>query len=593
MRAETVAPARTEFLSRGTALPNMDGVSVVVPANTDAPPAKADLKVSPRTKSLWISGGLYAAGGLVGGLIKLGLRKWLPSYGSAATPLVNVGTQVAMSPGQQAIQLVTGPISVWGYNWVRGKEQTTLPSGIHGIDAEYSNDLIGVYGKRSRMDNWVSDPVSNFGGYQQAFEISLHGVRRKLDAKDIDSAARLLGSTLFFDRQIWSQHSHESANVYEVLFIALHPYLEGLDASVIEDLKKRSIAEAVRLDGGKDQGLAKYVDAMITGVATDGPAPAMIAPWSGKAVSEHDMTESTEWAQSLIKSALDEQLQGKTWWESRRIKGDFNRAMRDTMKQLKDFESQTGHPATADELWRMVTASFAKDAGRKLETKAALISVGAFALLAGGATFGYAHLAKTLPHWVAPGFDTIAPTIISYLTVVARFGIEKFVAFGRALGWAGAAPATLGVGLDRDFRNIRVRTAMVDRRAIGLLGLFNSFTRRIQHHVIDASDMVRAGKIDRAAAELAGMTISANTTSYYFWPFSKLLHRVFERCGPYFDDITATQRDELIAKTLERVRKSGASDDLIAVFHKPFIEGLLTRNVRLGAGKPAPLRLVA
>ena len=67
--------------------------------------------------------------------------------------------------------------------------------------------------------------------------------------------------------------------------------------------------------------------------------------------------------------------------------------------------------------WAREGSAGRRDAGSKLETKAALISVGAFALLAGGATFGYAHLAKVLPAW-RDGLSTPILTTITHHLVL-------------------------------------------------------------------------------------------------------------------------------------------------------------------------------
>ncbi len=310
-------------------------------------------------------------------------------------------------------------------------------------------------------------------------------------------------------------------------------------------------------------------------------------PWGGElaaqAISNHAGKDANVWAKELIDEALDKHLRGKGWQEQMQIKKSFNKAMKTVVKDLQELESKTGRVATSDELWRLMQSAISKDAGKSLEMKAALISVGMFVLLAGGATFGYAKALPLVPGWSAAGFGQIVPTVISYLTITARFGLEKFIAFGRALGWAGTARATLGKTLDRDFRNMRVRTAMVDRRATSWLSLFSNFVGGVQKYVIDASAMVKKGKIDQAAGLLAGMQKMAHQSFFYFWPFTKLMHRVFERCGPNFDGITQAQRDELAAKVLERLAKAGEDQETLATYHKPFIDGMLTRNVKLAA----------
>ncbi|MEZ0310488.1 MAG: hypothetical protein ACAI38_01880 [Myxococcota bacterium] len=581
---------RTDFIN-SHGLPALEGlapgaVTVADPGTPQQGQGKVPIAdVAAANKSRWISAGLYVAGGVVGGLARLGLRQWIPNYSSAATPLVNIGTQIAMSPGQQAIQLITTPISVLAYKWVYGGKQEGEPKQVRAIDPAYEGDLVRVYIKRSRLDTWVAGPVSDFGTYLQVTKNSCQVVSKRLQANDIDGAARVLASALFYDRQLWAQHQPEGATAYELMFIDLHSYFEGLSPAAIADLKKATIAEALRLDAGKDKGLEKYVGIMVDGLTSDKPPQALQQPWGDEAaalaISDHTQKDAGTWAKELIDEALDKTLRGKGWQEQMQIKKDFNKALKTVVKDLQELETGTGRLATPDELWRLMNSAMAKDAGKSLELKAALISVGVFVLLSGGATFAYAKALPLVPGWSQAGFGQIIPTVISYLTITARFGLEKFIAFGRALGWAGTSRATLGKTVDRDFRNMRVRTAMVDRRVTSWLSLFSNFTGGLQKYAIDAAALVQKGKIDQAAGLLAGMQKMAHQSFFYFWPFTKLMHRVFERIGPNFDGITKAQRDELATKVLARLEAMGTDKGTMATYHKPFIEGLLGRNVRV------------
>lgn len=586
---------RTDFVSP-QGLPNLEGITPGPVAPTQTQPAPANpgkipgkvADISPRSKSLWISGGLYAAGGVVGGLAKVGLRHWLPNYASAASPLINVTTQIAMSPGQQVLQLVTNPLSVWAYTWVMGGGgQASDPGQARVMNPVIQTELAQVYSGRSRIDSWVSAPLSDFATYLQSTEQPSYRARKRLDANDVAGAARLMGAALRFDRACWPQHNPDAAFSYEKLFTVLRPYFDGLAPEQVAELKKQVVAEATRLDGGKDAGLAKYCETMIDGMTTRQPPKALQEPWGDAAgalaISDHAEKGADVWAKELINDALEKQLKNVGWLEQRKIKRDFNSALKSVVKEVQEFEQATGRLATSDELWRMMAGAMTADNGKRAELKAALISVGVFALLAGGSTFGYAKLAATLPEWIAPGVGTVVPTIIGYLTITARFGLEKFIAFGRALGWSGSAPATLGKQLDRDFRNMRVKTATIDRRAVSWYGLFSAFSRRLQKTSAAAADAMTKGNVDQAAAFLAGEIILSHQTTYYYWPFTKLMQTTFDRIGPNFDGITAAQRDELMTKTMASMKASGVSDELAATFHKPFLEGWLTRNVAVKA----------
>ncbi len=580
---------RTDFIN-SHGLPALEGlapgaVTVTDPGSPQQGQGKVPVvDVTAANKSRWISAGLYVAGGVVGGLARLGLRQFIPNYSSAATPLVNIGTQIAMSPGQQAIQMITTPISVAAYKWVEGGKQAD-PRQVRAIDPAYEGDLVRVYGKRSRLDSWVAGPVSDFGTYLQVTKNSCQVMSKRLQANDIDGAARILGSALFYDRQLWAQHSPEGAAAYELMFIDLHSYFEGLTPAAVAALKTATIAEAMRLDAGKDKGLEKYVGAMVDGLTSDKPPAALLQPWGDEAgalaISDHSQKETGVWANELINDALEKTLRGKGWQEQMQVKKDFNKALKTVMKDLQELELATGRLATPEELWRLMNSAMAKDAGKSLELKAALISVGVFVLLSGGATFAYAKALPMVPGWSQAGFGQIIPTVISYLTITARFGLEKFIAFGRALGWAGTARATLGKTVDRDFRNMRVRTAMIDRRVTSWLSLFSTFTGGVQKYAIDAAALVQKGKIDQAAGLLAGMQKMAHQSFFYFWPFTKLMHRVFERVGPIFDGISKAQREELATKTLQRLEAMGTDKDTMLTYHKPFLEGCLGRNVRV------------
>lgn len=547
-------------------------------------PAK---EVNAQSKSRWISAGLYVGGGVVGGLARLGIRQWLPNYSSAAGPLINIGTQIAMSPGQQAVQLITTPLSVMAHKWVYAGRGQGEPRDVRVIDPQYEPDLMRVFIRRAALDSWVSGPLSDFGTYVQVTKNTCQTVGQRLEAKDIEGAARLMGAALFYDRQLWAQHDPSSANAYELMFIDLHPYFKGATPEELTQLKAATLAEAQRLDGSNDKKLDVYVNAIMDGLTTGKAPKALREPWGDAAkalaISDHTNKDPAVWAKELIDEALSKELRGKGWQEQMEIKKAFTKALKTCIVDLQAFETAQKRPATSDELWRMMADALAKDAGKSLELKASLISIGAFVLLAGGATFGYAKLLPLMPGWSQAGAAQIIPTVISYLTITARFGLEKFLAFGRALGWGGTTRATLGKNVDRDFRNIRVRTAMMDRRASSWLSLFSTFTNASQKTVIDASEMVQKGKIDQAAGLLAGMQKLGHQSYYFFWPFTKLMHRVFERLGPNFDGITKAQRDELAAKVIQRLQADGEDATTIATYHKPYIEGLLTRNVKLSA----------
>ena len=565
-------------LAAGSATPPEVGAPIGRPVDVDV--AAADAKG--RNKSRWISTGLYIAGGIAGGLARLGIREWLPNYATAANPLVNIGTQIAMSPGQSAIQFITAPISVRAARWVEGDKQGQV---LRGIDPLYEGDFIRVFATRSGLDGWVAGPLSDFGAYCLAMRKPCRAAADRLKNNDVAGAARLLGATLFDDRRLWPQHGPAAANPYELLFNEMRPLFLSYPEATLAELRKATIAEALRLDGGADKGLEKYAEAVVTGLTTNKPPKELQLPWGDEAgalaISDRNQKDPDVWARELIQAGLAEVVKGKTYEEKRDLTKAFSKSMNAVLEDLRVFELEKRRPATSEELWRMMNDAIAKNAGNSGELKAALLSVGAFVVVAGGATFGYAKLMPLAPAWSAAGFAQVIPTLISYLTVTARFGLEKFIAAGRALGWAGATRPSLGKNIDRDFRNMRVSSAMIDRRASSWFGLRSAFITSCQRYVVDAAEAVKSGQMDEAAALIAGMQMVAHTTFFYFWPFTKVMHHAYDRLGPHFDGITAAQREELAAEVMKRLEKFGADKESLLIYHKPFIEGLLGRNVKL------------
>ncbi len=565
-------------LQAGSATPPEVGAPIGRPVDVEV--AAADAKS--RNRSRWISTGLYIAGGVAGGLARLGIREWLPTYATAANPLVNIGTQIAMSPGQPAIQFITAPLSVRAARWVEGDKQGEV---LRGIDPLYEADFVRVFATRSGLDGWVAGPLSDFGSYCLAMRKPCRAASDRLKSNDVAGAARILGATLVDDRRLWPQHQPEAANPYELLFNEMRVLFVGYPEATLAELRKATIAEALRLDGGADKGLEKYVEAMMAGLTTDKPPRELRLPWGDEAgalaISDRSQKDPDVWARELIKAGLEEVVKGKGYKESDQIRKAFSKGMKDVLEDLRVFEQEKRRPATSDELWRMMNSAMAKNAGESGELKAALLSVGAFVVVAGGATFGYAKLLPLAPAWSVAGFAQVIPTLISYLTVTARFGLEKFLAFGRALGWAGATRPSLGKNIDRDFRNMRIRTAMIDRRASSWFGLRAGFVTSCQRYVVEASAAAKQGHIDEAAALIAGMLKVAHTTFFYFWPFTKVMHYTYDRLGPYFDGITVAQREELAGQVMKRLEKFGADKESLLIYHKPFIEGLLGRNVKV------------
>jgi hypothetical protein len=246
------------------------------------------------------------------------------------------------------------------------------------------------------------------------------------------------------------------------------------------------------------------------------------------------------------------------------------------------MEAERGRPATADELWRMTLHAYQKATGNSLELRAAGISLAAYIGVGVASAYGAKAILGATPAWAKVGINSVVYTLFGYLLFVGSFFSGKLSALGSTIGYGGGQKKSLGKAIEREVRNSTLRLKTRDAREDAIHGYFTTFTRQLTLQANEVGAAIRAGDLDEAAAAIAGITLSGQVTNYEFWPYLEMMERFFKRIGPYFDGMTAAQRDTVMAKAEELLKAEGVAAEHIASYHRPFMAGMLTENVRMG-----------
>ncbi len=538
----------------------------------------------------YIPAALFVGGGIGGGLLNLAVGKWLPSFSTAAQPIVNVTTDVLQSPGAPLKAQLTSPLQAFVYAQAN-KGTQDQPQAVFGqaIGPKLTEEYVAAYTTRGAVDAFVINGLTEFSSYMQSLEVVVKRAKARMVSGDIAGAARSLGAAFVDDWSTWGNISPDiSPRMFEYLFGALRPHFSRFTPDVLAQLKSEIRIEALRLHEGKDDGLSKFCDTIMDGLITNTPPPRLRSPWS-----QHEMaidgdivggkhTHAKEWVSDLLQNHFDEGVRALGWKDGLKLSRMRRKVVKAVAKDVESFEAQTGRTASHDELWRMFVHELNTDLGNKAETKAAFLSLGAYVGVGVGTGYAANMVMKHTPAWAASGVSNITYTLFGYLLFVGGFAISKFNAFGSALGFgSGKKISIVGKEVEREARNEALRPQTKDARADVIQSYFNQYRRMVQQQVVDIGRMTRAGDIDEAAKTLAGVALSNQYTNYEFHPFLKVVERVFVRLGPNLDGITDEQRKALMAKTEVELRAMGVTDEQLAGYYRPFIASLLTLNVQL------------
>ncbi len=230
-------------------------------------------------KALLISGGIWLAGGVAGGMANWGLNRGLPTYGHAAEPVVNITTGVLQSPGGRFQENMVNPLraKVWSF-----AGQKTVDTGIPPSKVVYPKlleELVGTNIMRNKLNGWQVGQLENLAAYARSMEIVCHGARECLKVSDFEGAARRLAAGMVFDRSFWGEIQPQSVEIFELVYAGLYPYFARFDDKQLEGLRQMVRTEAQRIDG-KDKGLPEYVDAIMTGLTKNQKPAQLVHPWA-------------------------------------------------------------------------------------------------------------------------------------------------------------------------------------------------------------------------------------------------------------------------------------------------------------------------
>lgn len=578
------------------------------PAPTPNKPAddeEAKKKAEANKKANALSRNMFLGAVAGSGALTWTFRTLAPAPVFAAfNPSIQAVFDAAKAPGARFNEGWTNKLTAFTFRLVKADAKNGSEQVDHGpsklIYPALREELISIYMRRSAKDNRVTAQTDTVVTYATQLELVCSGVKERLLDNDIQGAARRLAGLFVHDHAVWYEYSPRRKYELQVIALRAYPYFRRLDDAQRTALIEATKTEVARI-AGKDEKAAEYSEQMLKAFITD-PAsirkqqtdvskfaePSVMEDMAMEmlAISSANTDGRGENIKSMIEKKFAELYKGKGIFARLGATRARKRVAKAVTSELEAFERGAGRPAKLEEIMRMVLQAIELDQAGALERRVTWISGGAFAamgVVTGLATMGI-NAALGNPAVKAAANPVIYALVGYAMGASGSFINTKFSSWSRSLGFrALKKPESIGPRNERDLLNQLLATLAVDGRYGGVRAALCMYQMGLNNAVIDAEAAIRDNNLEGAAEFLAGAVAYGATMFAEFSPHGKLMELTYKKLGPYFDCLTAQQRDELTARVLERCKAALNDDQLVSGYCDAAITKLLTTNVNVKA----------
>ena len=592
------------------AAPDAPVINLPVAAAAGKPPAQPPTeeqkkKEEAAKKANRLSRNLFLGAVAGSGALTWTFRSLAPAPVFAAfNPSIQAVFDAAKAPGARFNEGWTNKLQAFTFRLVKADAKNGNEQVDHGpsklLYPALREELVSIYMRRSAKDNRVTAQTDTVVTYTTQLEMLCGGVKARLAEGDVKGAARRLAGLFVHDHAIWYEYSPTRKHELGIIALRVYPYFRRL-----ADAQRTALIEATKAEialiAGKDDKAAAYGAEMLAYFTTDPAklrkeavdtskfaAPSVMEDLAMEmlAISSANADGRDDNIKSMIEKKFAELYKGKGIFARIGATRARKRVAKAVTAELAAFERGAGRQANLDEIMRMILQAIELDKAGALERRVTLISGGAFAsmgVLTGLTTMG---INAALP---SPAIKAAANPVMYALVGYAMgasgsFINTKFSSWSRSLGFrALKKPESIGPRTERDLLNQLLATLAADGRVGGVRAALCMYQMGFNNAVIDAETAIRDNDLDGAAEHLAGAVAYGATMFAEFSPYGKCMELTYKKLGPYFDGITAAQRDELIGKVLALCATSLNDDTVVKKYCEPAITRLLTTNVSLKA----------